>query len=176
MKLNLGCGLSKFEGYVNIDVDPELKPDQVMDFTKGIDFPTGSVEQVVLYHTLEHIQKFKWDNLFREVWRILGEGGTFILTFPEFRVCSQYWLENKRGKRQFWEATLYGRQSSSSDYHVALCDRTFVARQLMEHGFEILTCDVEPAEDHNSIIVAKKAANSSYEDILVASVWGGKVE
>ena len=34
MKLNLGCGRKKLEGFVNIDISDYCEPDMVMDLSK----------------------------------------------------------------------------------------------------------------------------------------------
>ena len=35
MKLNLGCGMKKMEGYVNCDKIKEVNPDKVVDLKKN---------------------------------------------------------------------------------------------------------------------------------------------
>ena len=36
----------------------------------------------------------------------------------------QFWLDNKYGDRDFWEATIYGRQLFPADFHVCAIDST----------------------------------------------------
>lgn len=166
MKLNLGCGLNKLEGYVNIDIDPEVKPDQVVDFRKGLPFDPETVDQIVMFHTIEHIEKIHWRNIFHLVHKVLKLDGVFYVTFPEFEEVAKRWIENHKGQRDFWEATIYGRQLSDSDYHVALCSRNSIASQLKLIGFEIEYCGPEPVEEFNSLIRAKKIPGISYEDTV----------
>ena len=35
MKLNIGCGLKKKKGYINIDISKDVNPDRVVDVEKG---------------------------------------------------------------------------------------------------------------------------------------------
>jgi len=58
MKLNLGCGKKKLEGYVNCDLSKEVSPDVVLDLEKPLPFKTNSVDEIVGNHILEHISRF----------------------------------------------------------------------------------------------------------------------
>lgn len=167
MKLNLGCGLSKLEGFINIDCDPLLQPDEVRDFSQGLSQEDDEVDAIVLYHTLEHIPKRNWNGIFGEVYRVLKPSGTFYLSFPEFSECVKRHQENYRGMRDFWEATLYGRQLTPSDFHVAICERERIKRTLVQCGFEIDYCGPEPQQDHNSLIKCHKVPRVTYEE----TVW-----
>src|SRR5574339_984784 len=99
MKLNLGCGLNKLSGYLNIDIDEKLQPDQAFDFTKKFPFGDGSIDEVVMYHVIEHIQKVFHSVIFHEIHRVLRPDGLLIVSFPEFTECAKHWIENYRGKR-----------------------------------------------------------------------------
>ena len=171
MKLNIGCGDNKLEGYVNIDIDESLKPDLVCDVTYGLPYEEGEVEEVLLYHTIEHLPKFQHQIIYQEVHRVLKPDGLFIMSFPEFLTCVENWKNNVRGNRQFWEATIYGRQASKSDYHVCIMDLEVTARELTRYGFEIIYKGAEPLETWNSVIKAKKCVPFTYEQALKETVW-----
>src|SRR3972149_6680848 len=107
MKLNLGCGTSKIDGFVNVDIDSSLSPDQCWDFRRDFPLEKDSVDMIVMYHVIEHIEKKFHYDLLREVQRVLVSEGVFIVSFPEFLKCVENWKSNKNGQRDFWEATLY---------------------------------------------------------------------
>lgn len=56
MKLNLGCGFNKKDGYVNVDKFAACAPDRVVDLEQiPWPFETSSVDEVLLIHVLEHL-------------------------------------------------------------------------------------------------------------------------
>ncbi len=59
MKLNLGCGYKKRGGWVNCDLDKDVKPDKIVDLNKfPYPFRTSSVTEINLEHVLEHLDYF----------------------------------------------------------------------------------------------------------------------
>src|SRR3990167_6388457 len=90
MKLNLGCGGERPEGYTNVDGWPGCKPDILLDLFR---FPwpweDSSVEEIICSHILEHVphqvEGFPGDGLvgwMNECWRILKPGGLLHVAWP----------------------------------------------------------------------------------------------
>ena len=83
MKLNLGAGDLKKDGYLSVDWNPIAKPDVVVDLNKfPYPFGDGSVEEVLAYHVLEHLEK-PFD-VMREIHRILAPGGKLVVKVPHY--------------------------------------------------------------------------------------------
>lgn len=88
MKLNLGCGQNRMEGYVNTDKEPLVEPDVVMDLE---DFPwpfdDDSVDEVVANHVLEHVgadpQVFL--GVMQELYRVCRPGALLRIAVPHPR-------------------------------------------------------------------------------------------
>ena len=56
MKLNLGCGFDKRDGWLNVDNFPECEPDQRLDIEQTPwDLPSNAFEHVLVKHVLEHV-------------------------------------------------------------------------------------------------------------------------
>lgn len=172
MKINLGCGNTKLEGYVNVDADPNVNPDVVMGIEEYLKRQeSGSASEIVMFHTIEHIPKMYWLSIFTDINRVLKINGEFLLSFPEWEACAENFLKNHDGKREFWEATLYGRQLSPTDYHVAICQRHDIRNTLIQLGFGIHYCGPE-IEAHNSLVHAIKITDTvTYEDKVKKTVW-----
>jgi predicted SAM-dependent methyltransferase len=179
LKLNFGCGINKLEGYVNVDVEPSVKPDLIFDFTKQkLPYKTNTVDEIVLFHTIEHIQKKLHTPILSEFSRVLKIGAKLYISYPNFWECAQRWHDNKHGKRQFWEATLYGRQLFPSDYHICAIDSLELQQVMMSFGFGLIKHFPENhPNEFNTITVGVKVYNGydKYEDLLAVDIEQTKI-
>ena len=82
MKLQFGCGRDKREGYLNCDISPEVHPDKIVDITKKLPFKDNTVEEIIMNHVLEHIQKPI--EVMREIHRICRDGAIVKIRVPYF--------------------------------------------------------------------------------------------
>lgn len=171
LSLNLGCGSAKISGCVNIDIEASCKPDLVHDFTKKqLPYPDNSVEEVYLFHTIEHISKRLHRPILQEIHRVLKINAPFWVSYPEFSKIIENWKTNKRGLRQFWEATIYGRQLYPSDYHVCIMDSFELKQLLSEVGFVQIVSESESTEDYNTVTTCLKGIPYiTYEELIAKS-------
>ena len=82
IKLNLGCGHNKKEGFINIDKMEENEPDLLFDLEckKPFPFPDNSIDYVYGSHVIEHIRDIFC--LFRELYRICKPGAQLMFITP----------------------------------------------------------------------------------------------
>lgn len=88
MKLNLGCGFDKRDGWLNVDKFPECGPDQLLDIEAvPWDLPTDGFDEVLMKHVLEHVgAEFKvFAAVMRELHRVLAPGGIVEIHVPHVR-------------------------------------------------------------------------------------------
>jgi len=84
LKLNLGCGLAKEKGFVNIDIRPEVEPDEVRDIgLEGLSHGSNMADVIVAKDFLEHIPASRVIFVIEEIWRVLKPGGTFESLTPD---------------------------------------------------------------------------------------------
>jgi ubiquinone/menaquinone biosynthesis C-methylase UbiE len=81
MKINIGSGFDKREGFTNIDNSVEVKPDLVCDLDKErLPFADNSVEFVLSVHSLEHFsQPVK---VIEELYRVSKNGAVWKFEVP----------------------------------------------------------------------------------------------
>lgn len=157
MKLNLGCGLAKIEGCVNIDVDPSVQPDLVHNFAEvRLPYGSGSVEEVYMFHTIEHIPREKHPLTLGEINRVLKKDGLFFVSYPDAEIVLKNALSNHKGEREFWEKAIFGRALSIWDVHRCLIFTPDFVAILNEFGFYRFKWTTEVNQDHNTIIQCAK--------------------
>jgi len=114
MKLNIGCGRNKKEGYINIDKNPVFEPDIIRDITRGLPFNDDSIDEIYTSHCLEHIDSGE-DIIFvmNELYRALKPEGLLTIRVPHTKeygaFCDpthkSFWNEQSA---QYWTGDSYG--------------------------------------------------------------------
>lgn len=82
-KLNLGCGRDKREGYINLDISPDVKPDVVCDIQSCIPFRDDTFDEVLANNVLTQILESKvYLSVINDLWRITKPTGEIIIRVP----------------------------------------------------------------------------------------------
>ena len=87
-RLNMGCGLKKIEGFVNADVSPTVRPDQIVDFnTFPWPFADNEFDHIVAKDILEHLGDTSKDFIkaIKEMYRISHNGAIWEVQSPHWR-------------------------------------------------------------------------------------------
>lgn len=87
MKLNIACGLKKFEGYVNIDREASVNPDRIVDLFGPWPFDENTFDEAICAHILEHCgpEPEKLFHVFREMYRVMQPGAVVHVVVPHPR-------------------------------------------------------------------------------------------
>lgn len=91
VKIDIGCGPNKKDGFIGIDIRPFPGVDLMFDIGKDRwPFEDNSVEESHCSHTIEHLTnfegKFERVNFLNELFRVTVPGGKCALIFPHW--CS----------------------------------------------------------------------------------------
>ena len=159
MKINLGCGESPLDGYINIDsIKNKLtRPDVIANIKlEFLPFKSYECEEICALHVLEHIERDYWSRIFDEFYRLLIPDGVLILAYPEFERCAHNFITNFKGARDFWRMTLYGRQDYPGDYHVVPMRTAEVVNYLTSFGFYDIKYTSEVDEEWSTFLTCKK--------------------
>lgn len=174
IKLNIGCGENKIKGFINIDGfldSADLKHDIIKN--GPLPYADNSIDDIVMFHCIEHIEKKYHDFVLGEFYRLLKPGGDLVISFPEFKVCADNWIKNYKDNRKFWEATIFGRQKHPGDFHISLMDSITFKDQLEKNGFRDIYSTPEPAQLHNTVIFTKKGLKPIPYELMIAHDMAG---
>jgi len=85
MKLHVGCGTNKLEGWVNIDGVKSCHPDLVHDLSMPLPYGDLSADELKAEGVLEHLDKYLRYCVFADWSRVLKVGGTIHIGVPDFK-------------------------------------------------------------------------------------------
>jgi predicted SAM-dependent methyltransferase len=95
MKLNLGCGYDRREGWLNVDRAAHCRPDKLLDIeATPWDLPSDGFEHVLMKHVLEHVGADfgVFGAILRELYRVTAPGGLVEIHVPHVRHDS-FWAD-----------------------------------------------------------------------------------
>lgn len=85
IKLHLGCGTNKREGWINIDSVKGFAPDLLCDISQGLPYDDLTVDEILAEDLLEHFDKYLRFIVFGEWVRPLKIGGIITVQVPNFK-------------------------------------------------------------------------------------------
>lgn len=86
--LNLGCSSYKLNGFINIDFDPNVKPELCIDLKElRNNFEDNSVDFIFAGHVFEHFKKEDSQKLMEDCFQILKPHRTLLAVVPDYSKC-----------------------------------------------------------------------------------------
>ena len=147
LKINLGCGTRPAKGYVNVDINPEVKPDKVFDCSIPLTrvFKAGEAVEIKAIHLLEHLEFGRACAALRSWHKVLRPGGKLIIEMPNIEVLAACFLKfpDQRDVIKEW---IFGGQDRDGQYHKWGWTPAELQYELEEIGF--LTSIVTQPKDH----------------------------
>ena len=166
-RINLGCGLDKREGFLNIDINAVHDPDLVCDITNLQLLPSAYYEYAIAKDVLEHIQRLKIRNTLKEWNRILKIGGVLELQVPNV-VGLLTLLTKKENKSPIMQEKLlqclFGTQGYDGDFHYFGFTDILIKSLLESTGFVIEQITIK--DEWLFLIRARKTFDCHVEEIF----------
>jgi predicted SAM-dependent methyltransferase len=136
VRLHVGSGRERLEGWINMDVQDLPGVDVVADVTEGLRLPDASAEAVFAEHFLEHLRIDDATGFLLECQRVLRPGGWLRLSTPnlDWVWATHYRLSlDEAGKRA---AALATNRAFHGWRHRFLWNREMLGEALRSCGFE----------------------------------------
>jgi len=83
IKLDIGCGDNKREGFIGIDIIPLSEVDIVTNIEDGIPIKNNVVNYIYTSHVLEHTENL--NNIMNELWRICTNNAIIEIYVPYYK-------------------------------------------------------------------------------------------
>lgn len=116
IKVNLGAGYHKIEGFTTVDFRLETEPEVVADLEQYhclAEFSNGTVEEVLASHVLEHIRNL--EGLMSEIYRVCCNDAKITIRAPYW--SHQTAVEDPTHVRYFTEKSMmyFDKRTKGSD-------------------------------------------------------------
>lgn len=117
VKLNLGCGTDKREGYVNIDSNVHCIPNRIMD-VRDLDYKDNEVDEILARDILEHIPIAQCGPTLTKWFNILKPKGKIIIQVPNLRFLAEKIRDTKDPEKLIiWMKRIFGGQDHPGNFH-----------------------------------------------------------
>lgn len=150
MKLNLGSGTQRYDGFLNCDYDPLSKPDYLFDLEKDTyPFEDNSVEQILAHHVLEHMGE-GYFHCIKEMYRICKHGAIIDIRVPHHR--HDHFLDDPTHRRPI---TVSGLKLFSKKFNLLCKEQGYAASRLGDYfnvDFEIIDFEYIPEDFYRKFL------------------------
>lgn len=133
MRLNIGAGNVKMDGFASVDkyADADYKANIV-----SLPFPNNSISEIYTSHTLEHLGKYEVPKALKEIYRVLEFKGTYTIIVPDLEWCVNEYLKSSN-KYGFVLDTIYGNQEHEGEFHKTGFTLEILKKLVIDTGFKI---------------------------------------
>jgi predicted SAM-dependent methyltransferase len=131
LRLHLGCGKMRLEGFINIDHRATSATDLVCDIVQ-LPFDDDTADRIETYHVIEHLGRHEAVAALSKWYRILKPGGVLVIECPDFDAACREYLEGRRERID----NIFGLQRFEGDSHKFGYNFNRLHRLLTECGFQ----------------------------------------
>ena len=176
MKLNLGCGTKKIEGWINVDCLAQFNPDLVHDISYPLPYNDESIDEILAEDILEHFDKYQRFIIFYDWARILKVGGIITISVPNMhKILSRYFYFRLKFNFDSFFNRVYGEnlwESKRYIGHFGIHKWGYTEKTLKEFiknfGLEVIKVK---KQESNLTVVASKRKHINKEEIEKIAVY-----
>ena len=106
VKINLGAGHWKLEGWGNVDVDPSCTPTVLADLSTALPFRDGVASHMHTEDFIDQLTLEQAGHFLRECHRILAPGGVLRVLTPDLERLVRHYLEDPEGLVTLWNGAV----------------------------------------------------------------------
>jgi tetratricopeptide (TPR) repeat protein len=133
MKLNIGCGKTYKEDYINIDAYDKTIADKIMP-ANDLEFSSNSIEKIQANQLIEHFGLIKSIYVLAEWFRVLKPGGELHIETPDLEKSFKDFIEGDIESRKNILTWIYGTDSIGMSHY--FCFPTELLEMILEkNGF-----------------------------------------
>lgn len=150
--INLGCGSTFNESWVNIDFTSTGKDVIAHNLTQGIPFNDNSFKAVYHSHVLEHFTKSDAEKFISECHRILNLGGVLRVAIPDLEVIARNYIK-------YLEASLNNDSSAIEKYNwtmLEMYDQTIRQKE----GGEMIDYILDISRNNDAFLIERNGSET----------------
>jgi len=95
--INMGCGATYIEGWINVDGNPLRKKDLWLDARSRWPFSDETINGLVASHIIEHLYDEELSFFFSELKRVIKKDGFVHLEVPSLEILIENYQRNNNG-------------------------------------------------------------------------------
>jgi len=145
LKLNLGCGFDKREGYINLDGFSKCNPDILWDI-ENIQWPfaDSTFDEILIKHVLEHVgQTFTmFRSIMQEIYRVSKPDAKIQIQVPNYKHVT-FWADPTH-VRAFDQLTFEMMSKQKNDQWIAQGANYTMLAYLMDVDFLLMSSGFVP--------------------------------
>ncbi len=150
MKLHLGCGDKRIEGYVNIDARwIDGVTDEEGDVKTLENHQKESADIIYASHILEHIQRREYFTVLSRWYEVLKHGGMLRIAVPDIEAVFNHYKQYR--DLRLLRGYLWGGQTHGFNYHYCGWDFKDLEEDLTSVGFKHIRRYDWRATEHSHI-------------------------
>ncbi len=142
LRLHLGCGKVRLEGFVNIDHRSTSATDLECDILQ-LPFDDNTATRIESYHVIEHLGRHEAVRAVREWHRVLAPGGVLVIECPDFDAACREYLDGRQDRID----NIFGLQRFDGDSHRFGYNFERLRLLLVECGFQSIA--QQPPTDYH---------------------------